>query len=99
VLVSDAFVVVPGGIGTVLELMMVWQLLQVRKLVDTPLVLVGPMWQGLVDWHRQVMLRPDFELASPQDLSIPQVVPGAAEALAILRERHGAWLAAGGASR
>ncbi|MEI4926893.1 LOG family protein, partial [Klebsiella pneumoniae] len=30
VLVSDAFVVVPGGIGTVLEMMMVWQLLQVR---------------------------------------------------------------------
>src|SRR5205814_9318382 len=39
VLVSDAFVVVPGGIGTVLETMMVWQLLQVRKLHDTPLIL------------------------------------------------------------
>src|SRR5262245_23467933 len=39
-LVSDAFIVVPGGIGTVLELMMVWQLLQVRKLSSTPLVLV-----------------------------------------------------------
>ena len=99
VLVSDAFVVVPGGIGTVLELMMVWQLLQVRKLVDTPLVLVGPMWQGLVDWHRQAMLRPEFELASAQDLAIPQVVPGAPEALAILRERHATWLASGGATR
>src|SRR5262245_58844627 len=32
VLASDAFVVVPGGIGTVLELMMIWQLLQVRHL-------------------------------------------------------------------
>ena len=31
VLVSDAFVVVPGGIGTVLETMMVWQLLQVQQ--------------------------------------------------------------------
>jgi uncharacterized protein (TIGR00725 family) len=36
VLASDAFVVVPGGIGTVLEAMMVWQLLQVRHLHDTP---------------------------------------------------------------
>jgi predicted Rossmann-fold nucleotide-binding protein len=35
VLVSDAFVVVPGGIGTVLELAMIWQLLQVRKLNRT----------------------------------------------------------------
>jgi uncharacterized protein (TIGR00730 family) len=35
VLLSDAFVVVPGGIGTVLETMMVWQLLQVQKLHNT----------------------------------------------------------------
>jgi uncharacterized protein (TIGR00730 family) len=99
VLVSDAFVVVPGGIGTVLELMMIWQLLQVRKLSDTPLILIGPMWQGLIDWHRQVMLRPGFELTSAADLAIPQVVPGAAEAVSILRERHTAWLAGNGAPR
>jgi uncharacterized protein (TIGR00730 family) len=91
VIVSDAFVVVPGGIGTVLELMMIWQLLQVRKLADTPLVLVGPMWQGLVDWHRQAMLRPGFALASETDMAIPQVVPGAPEAIAILREAHAKW--------
>ena len=94
VLVSDAFVVVPGGIGTVLELMLVWQLLQVRKL-DVPLILVGPMWSGLVDWHRQVMLRPGFELASERDLAIPRCVPDAAEAIAILRESHAAWKRAG----
>src|SRR5512134_1265154 len=50
VLMSDAFVVVPGGIGTVLETMMVWQLLQVRHVKDVPLILVGKMWSGLVDW-------------------------------------------------
>src|SRR5437016_1204636 len=44
VLTSDAFVVVPGGIGTVLELMMVWQLLQVKHLQGVPLLLVGKMW-------------------------------------------------------
>ena len=59
VLVSDAFVVVPGGIGTVLETMMVWQLLQVQKLHNTPLILVGDMYAGLVDWCRTSMLRPD----------------------------------------
>ena len=37
VLMSDAFVVMPGGIGTVLEAMMIWQLLQVEHLQDTPL--------------------------------------------------------------
>ncbi len=34
VLASDAFVVAPGGIGTVLETVMIWQLLQVRHLQD-----------------------------------------------------------------
>src|ERR1044072_8625153 len=35
VIASDAYVVVPGGIGTVLEMMMVWQLLQVRHILPT----------------------------------------------------------------
>jgi predicted Rossmann-fold nucleotide-binding protein len=41
VLTSDAYVVVPGRIGTVLEAMLVWQLLQVRRLHDTPLIFAG----------------------------------------------------------
>ncbi len=57
-LASDAFIVVPGGIGTVLETMMVWQLLQVRHMQDVPLILVGKMWKGLVDWTAQAMLDP-----------------------------------------
>ena len=54
VLTSDAFVVAPGGIGTVLETMMIWQLLQVRHLQDTPLILVGKMWPGLIEWARDL---------------------------------------------
>src|ERR1700719_3265013 len=56
VLASDAFVVMPGGIGTVLELTMVWQLLQVRHIEDAPLILVGKMWADLVDWARAHLL-------------------------------------------
>ena len=91
VIASDAFVVVPGGIGTVLELAMVWQLLQVRKLYDTPLILVGPMWAELVAWARTYLLRPEFELASPPDLDIPRCVDTAAEAIVLLRARHAQW--------
>jgi uncharacterized protein (TIGR00730 family) len=91
VLVSDAFVVVPGGIGTVLESMMIWQLLQVRHLYDTPLIFVGPMWSELVDWARRYMLRPGFELAKPEDMAIPRCVESADEAIAIVRERHAEW--------
>jgi uncharacterized protein (TIGR00730 family) len=94
VLVSDAFVVVPGGVGTLLETAMIWQLLQVRNLRDTPLILVGPMWGELVDWARRSMLRPGFELASPADMDIPTVVQNGEEAIALLRQAHARWAAA-----
>lgn len=88
VLISDAFVVVPGGIGTVLEAMMVWQLLQVRHLHQTPLVFVGPMWRELVDWAERSLLRPGFELISAEDLKIPRCVDDADQAIALIQAHH-----------
>ncbi len=93
VLTSDAFVVAPGGIGTVLELMMIWQLLQVKHMHDAPLILVGKMWGELVEWATTQLLRPELPLASPQDLAIPQCVATADEAIAILRDHHSRWRA------
>jgi uncharacterized protein (TIGR00730 family) len=93
VLVSDVFVVVPGGIGTVLETMMVWQLLQVRKLHDTPLILAGRMYADLVEWCRTYMLKPDCPLASAADFTIPVCVNDGPSILPIVRERHAAWKA------
>lgn len=92
VLTSDAFVVTPGGIGTVLELMMVWQLLQVKHVDDAPLILVGEMWTGLVEWAKTQLLKPELALANPQDLAIPICVNTADEAIALLREHHAQWL-------
>ncbi|EDY20847.1 conserved hypothetical protein [Chthoniobacter flavus Ellin428] len=91
---SDAFVVVPGGIGTLLEMSMAWQLLQVRKLYNTPLILVGKMWADLVDWGKGCMLDEGSELASAADFSIPHCVNSIEEAIALLRETRVAWLAA-----
>jgi predicted Rossmann-fold nucleotide-binding protein len=91
VLTSDAYIVAPGGIGTVLETMMIWQLLQVNHLRDTPLLLVGRMWPGLVSWARTAMLSYDPPLASDADFGIPQCVPGADEAIEIIRQHHANW--------
>jgi uncharacterized protein (TIGR00730 family) len=88
VLTSDAFVVAPGGIGTVLELMMVWQLLQVRHVHDTPLILVGKMWADLVEWARTHLLTTRPPLANPEDMTIPRCVNTADEAIALIREHH-----------
>jgi hypothetical protein len=96
VLMSDAFIVAPGGIGTVPESMMIWQLLQVRHLHDTPLIFAGPMWKGLVDWATLMMLRPGFELANAADMKIPRCVDNAEQAIAIVREHHARWQTAQG---
>ena len=93
VIASDAFVVVPGGIGTVLEMLMIWQLLQVRHVDNVPLILVGKMWKGLVDWARTALLDPRLVLASPEDLEIPQYVETADEAIAMVRDLHAKWRA------
>ena len=92
VLASDAYVVTPGGIGTVLELMLIWQLLQVKHVHDTPLILVGNMWAELVDWARKNLLKPELNLANTEDLAIPRCVKTADEAIALLREHHAKWL-------
>jgi len=93
VLVSDAFIVTPGGIGTVLETLMVWQLLQVRHLHDTPLILAGQFWDGLLDWAKSEMLRPDVNLISPKDLEIPQVLADGPSIVRAIREHHARWKA------
>lgn len=91
VLASDAFVVAPGGIGTVLEAMLVWQLLQVRHVQDTPLIFVGKMWADLVEWARKHLLDPRLPLASPGDLAIPHCLNTADEVIALIREHHDKW--------
>jgi uncharacterized protein (TIGR00730 family) len=89
---SDAFVVVPGGIGSLLELSLAWQLLQVRKLYNTPLILVGKMWADLVKWGQRAMLAKGNELASEVDFTIPHCVDTIEETIALIRENRAKWL-------
>jgi uncharacterized protein (TIGR00725 family) len=97
VLTSDAYIVAPGGIGTVLETLMIWQLLQVHHLKDTPLLLVGRMWPGLVSWAKTAMLSYDPPLAGVEDFSLPQCVHGADQAIAVSGEHYASWCKTNGA--
>jgi uncharacterized protein (TIGR00730 family) len=94
VLASDAFVVVPGGIGTLLEAAMIWQLLQVRHIKEAPLIFVGKMWSELVDWARKNMITGTAPLANAEDISIAVCLNNADEAIAALQKHHQKWLAA-----
>jgi uncharacterized protein (TIGR00730 family) len=91
VLLSQAFIVVPGGIGTTLEMLMIWQLLQVGK-IDVPLILVGDMWRDLITWaNRSMVEQPQTALASPADMGIPICVPNIEAAIALVREKKAHW--------
>ena len=50
--ISHAVVVTPGGIGTILELLYTWQLIQVDHITPRPIILLGDMWDGLANWMK-----------------------------------------------
>lgn len=79
---SSAFIVMPGGIGTSLETFMIWQLLQVKHIRRHPLILVGKMWDGLIDWMEKTM--ESRGLVNPGDIGIATVVPTADDAIPII---------------
>lgn len=79
---SHAYVVMDGGLGTTLEAMMVFQLLQVGMLRDRPLIFVGPMWRGLRDWIEHEIIQRG--LASPTDLNVAFWVDSVDEAVAVV---------------
>jgi uncharacterized protein (TIGR00730 family) len=82
---SQSFVIFPGGIGTALELLMVWQLLQVGFMTERPVVLMGEMWRGLLDWMRREMV--SRRLINEPDLDLVYPVRSMEEAVGII-ERH-----------
>jgi uncharacterized protein (TIGR00730 family) len=86
---SSAFIVMPGGVGTALELFMVWQLLQVKHMKEHPLILVGTMWPGLIDWIRGTML--ERGLISSSDFDVVKIVGSSEEAVPIIRESYERW--------
>lgn len=88
---SNAVVVTPGGIGTLLELYYTWQLLQVSHMRDRPIVLIGKkFWQGLIDWMQEIQVK--GKLVSPGDFRWLEVVDTPDEAMEILKAEYAKFL-------
>lgn len=89
---THAVVVAPGGIGTLLELMYVWQLLQLRTIDPRPTVLLGKeYWAGLLEWMKSAPVA--LRLADRRDLECVSLVDTPEEALAILDGARADFLA------
>ena len=62
------------------------------QIENTPLILVGKMWPGLVEWARTSMLTFETPLINREDIDIPRCVANGDEAIEILRQSHAQWL-------
>ncbi len=81
---SQGFIVMPGGFGTLDELMEALTLIQTKKIGRFPIVLVGKeFWGGLLDWFQQTLLREG--MISEPDLDLYRVVDTADEAVAHIK--------------
>lgn len=70
---ASAYVVLPGGFGTLDELLEAMTLIQTGKSRRIPIILVHtPFWQGLLDWVRDRMV--SERLIHPDDLDLLQVI-------------------------
>jgi len=68
-----AYVIFPGGFGTMDELFESVTLIQTHKIRPFPVILVGSdYWKGLLDWIRAVVLKE--AKISPEDLDIIQII-------------------------
>jgi hypothetical protein len=86
---SQAFVVLPGGFGTMDELFEALTLVQTRKVTSFPVILYGSeYWQGLVDWLKQTMLAGGK--VSPGDLDLIRVSDDIDEIVQIVRDSQAA---------
>ena len=80
---ADGYVAVPGSIGTLTELFLVWTLVSVEGRGRAPIVLMGPHWHAWLEHHRRPQFIPDFlhglvEVADTPEAAAERVAAGIA---------------------
>ena len=81
---STAFVIVPGGMGTMDELTEVLTLIQTRKIKPFPVIMFkSAYWQGLLDWFKSQALLNDY--MSEEDLHYMRLSDDPQEVVEIIK--------------
>tara|TARA_B110000444_G_scaffold75470_1_gene71097 strand:- start:2556 stop:3257 length:702 start_codon:yes stop_codon:yes gene_type:complete len=88
---SQAFVVMPGGMGTLDELFEAITLIQTQKIDKFPIILVGSeFWRGLIDWIKKTLI--DEATISLKDLELISIVDSPDEVIQIIEEFYSNYL-------
>jgi hypothetical protein len=84
---SQAFVVLPGGYGTLDELFEALTLVATGKITRFPIVLVGSAyWSGMLEWLKSTMLAEGK--IGPEELTLLHVADDPDEVVKIIKEAH-----------
>jgi uncharacterized protein (TIGR00730 family) len=84
---SHAFIIMPGGFGTLDELFEALTLIQTERIKLFPVILVGKKyWAGLINWIRTVMLKEGC--ISKEDLKLFRVTDSPKEIVSIIKDYH-----------
>jgi uncharacterized protein (TIGR00730 family) len=76
---SQGFIMMPGGFGTLDEFFEVATLIQTRKMLEVPLILVGSTyWKGLLQWIKEIMMDTEHNI-SPADFNLLKIADNADE--------------------
>jgi uncharacterized protein (TIGR00730 family) len=82
---SQAFIAMPGGLGTLDELFEVLTLIQTRRINRVPVILVGTeFWTPLMKWISQTMIL-QYNYVSPEDLELMPIVDTPDEVVQIIQ--------------
>lgn len=83
---SKAVVIMPGGVGTCLEFFYAWQLIQVKHIKPTPIILIGKMWEELIKWVKKYPLKKG--LISKKDVDNLHIAKNIEEAMNIILKTY-----------
>ncbi|MFZ1036299.1 MAG: TIGR00730 family Rossman fold protein [Smithella sp.] len=80
-----AYVIMPGGFGTMDEFFEALTLIQTKKIKSFPLILMGSeYWHGLIEWLKNTMLQEDK--ISPADMDLIQIVDEPEEVVKLIKK-------------
>jgi uncharacterized protein (TIGR00730 family) len=85
--IASAYVVMPGGFGTIDELLEALTLIQTNKSPKIPIILVGhEFWGGLLDWFRDRLV--SERMINPEDMDLLQIIDTPDEIVAAIFKHY-----------